>query len=53
MNISLSGSKLKEYLEKSENGITLVVYEEIHEGTMDGKKVEREEEEILHYTYVC
>ena len=39
VNISLSGEKLKEYLDKSENGITLVVYEEIHEGTMDGKRV--------------
>ncbi len=39
INISLSGEKLKDYLDKSENGITLVVYEEIHEGTMDGKRV--------------
>lgn len=39
VNISLSGKKLKDYLDKSENGITLVVYEEIHEGTMDGKRV--------------
>lgn len=39
VNISLSGEKLKDYLDKSENGITLVVYEEIHEGTMDGKRV--------------
>ena len=39
VNISLSGEKLKEYLDKSENGITLVVYEEIHEGTMDGNRV--------------